>query len=139
MRRIAVSRAEASLDVAAVAFGNSRRQEASHSGGMVSEATQERRAAIDRQVGAADGRESRAVLRAADENKVGKLQPWHANHPPEHRPRQEAEGVPGIHRRPRDGSSGGTDAQRPVRRAHGPTDATVALPQGATESVARSP
>ncbi len=47
-------------------------------GGMVSRAAQGGRAASDREVGAADGREGEAVLRAADEDQVGKLQPRHA-------------------------------------------------------------
>ena len=67
-------------------------------GGMVSRAAQKGCAALDRQVGAVVGCEGEAVLCAADEDQVGKLQPRCGQHPSQHRTRQKAARVPRIHR-----------------------------------------
>ena len=85
-----VGRAEAQPHAPAGAPGNGRGQEAGRRRGVVSRAAQGGRAATDRQVGAAAGREGGAVLRAADEDQVGKLQPQRRQHPPQHRAGQEA-------------------------------------------------
>ena len=47
-------------------------------------------------------------------------------------------GVSRIHRRPRDGSPAGADAQRPLRRADGPIHAQVAVPSPGPQSPAGS-
>ncbi len=56
------------------------------------------RASVDRKMGAADGREGGAVLRAAHENAVGKLQPQCRQHPPQLGTGQEAARMSGVHR-----------------------------------------
>ena len=61
------------------------------------------------------GVERGAVLRAADEDQVGQLQPGRAHDPPQHRAGQEAEGVPRVHRGARDGPPARADPQRPLR------------------------
>src|SRR5262249_6012658 len=106
---------------------------------MVSSAAQESRAAIDRQVGAADGGESRAVLCATHENQMGKLQPPGAHSPPQHGAGQEATGVPRIYRRARNGPPAGANAQRPLRRAAGPMYAAMAFLSGPVKSVTGEP
>ena len=67
---------ETQQDASAGSAGHRRGQEAGDRRPMVSRPAQESRAAIDREVGAAHGREGGAVLRAEDENEMGKLQRW---------------------------------------------------------------
>src|SRR5882724_7144335 len=97
---------------------------------MVSPTAQESRAAIDRQVGAAAGGEGRAVLCAADENQMGKLQPRRTHYPPQHGAGQEATGVPRIYRRARNDPRPGADTQRPLRHADGSIHAAMAVLSG---------
>jgi len=106
---------------------------------VVSRTNQGCSAYFDRQVGA-DGRCQRAAcLRAKDENQMGKLQPRFTQRPIEHRSREETTRMPGIHRRPRNGSHAGADSQCPLRRPHGSTHTALARVPGRTESVARLP
>ena len=59
--------------------GTTDNEEAGHHRRMVSRADQKGRAGADRQVGADDGREGEAVLRAANEDEMGKLQLPHGS------------------------------------------------------------
>ena len=59
---------------------------------------------------------------------MGELQPAAGTHPTEHRSGQEAAGVPGIHRRPRDGALARPTSQRPVRWLDGPVSPELAAP-----------
>src|SRR5439155_5359481 len=115
--------------------GTDAKKKQANRGGMVSLAAQERRAAIDRQVGAADGGEGRAVLCAADENQMGKLQPRRTQYPPQHGAGQEATGVPRIYRRARNDPRTGADAQRPLRLDDEPIHAAMEVLSGPIKSV----
>src|SRR2546425_453600 len=103
---------------------------------MVSPTDQESRAAVDRQVGAADGGAGGAVLCATDENQMGKLQPRRTHSPPQHGVGQEATGVPRIYRRARNDPHTGANTQRPLRRADGSIHATMAILSGPLKSIA---
>src|SRR5262249_25954554 len=106
---------------------------------MVSLAAQASRAAIARQVGAADGGEGRAVLCAADENQMGQLQLWRTQYSLQHRAGQEATGVPRIYRRTRNDPHTGADAQCSLRGADEPVHAAMAVLPGPIKSVAGEP
>src|SRR5438445_6187107 len=97
---------------------------------MVSSAAQASRAALDRQVGAADGGAGGAVLCTTDENQMGKLQPRRTHSPPQHGVGQEATGVPRIYHRARNDPRPGANTQRPLRRADGPIHAAMEVLSG---------
>ena len=84
------------------------------------------------QMGTANGREDGTVIRATDENQMGKLQPQVQKYPAQYRSRQETARVPRIHLYPRDGALVGTNTQCPLRLPDGRLHAQLeVLPGGA--------
>lgn len=86
---------------------------------MVSCSTKASSDAIAPQMGITNRREGRTVIRATDENQMGKLQPQVRKYPAQYRSSQETARVPRIRPCSRDGAHFGAHTQCSFRLADG--------------------